>query len=149
MARAGLLEGHCASVHWCYAAAFAVAFPDIAASDDVIARDRRRVTVSGAAAAFDLALLMIEESLGGDVATEVACWFQHPLVRGQGVRQRTPTIRRDSTGDMLDDDDILRLVRNSDSLEAGGKALIDGANEAGGRDNISVILARATGAVLV
>jgi transcriptional regulator GlxA family with amidase domain len=27
------------------------------------------------------------------VATEVACWFQHPLMRGEGVRQSIPTYR--------------------------------------------------------
>lgn len=101
LARAGLLDGHLVSVHWCYAAAFGAAFPDLKATDEVIVMDRRRVTASGAAAAFDLSLHMIEQSLGADVATEVACWFQHPLVRGQGVTQRVPTVNSDSTADML------------------------------------------------
>jgi len=76
LARAGLLEGAQASVHWCYASAFEAEFPLLDATDDVIALDGRRVTASGAAAAFDLALHMIEAQLGADVATEVACWFQ-------------------------------------------------------------------------
>ncbi len=101
LARAGLLTGHSVSVHWCYATAFETEFPDLAATDEVIAIDGRRATVSGAAAAFDLALHMIETDLGPDVATEVACWFQHPLVRGQGVSQRVPTFKSTSTDDML------------------------------------------------
>lgn len=101
LAKAGLLDGYACSVHWCYEAAFGEEFPDLATRDSVIVIDRTRFTASGAAAAFDLMLGFIEQRLGASTATEVACWFQHPLVRGQGVRQRTPTIRQDSTGDML------------------------------------------------
>lgn len=101
LARAGLLDGHTASLHWCYEGAFRNEFPDLTATDDVIAIDRRRVTASGAAAAFDLSLRMIEETLGPDIATEVACWFQHPLVRGEGVMQRKPSLNRQTTLDML------------------------------------------------
>lgn len=101
LARSGLLEGHTASVHWCYAAAFEEEFPDFVPSTDVITLDGRRVTASGAASAFDLSLHLIEDALGANVATEVACWFQHPLVRGQGVSQRKPTFASESTSDML------------------------------------------------
>ena len=90
LVRAGVMEGHRCSVHWCYEAAFRAEFPQIRAVDDVIVTDRRRYTVSGAAAAFDLALRLIEERLGDEIANEVACWFQHPLMRGEGVRQRVP-----------------------------------------------------------
>lgn len=108
LARAGLLDGHTASVHWCYEAAFAEEFPDFLTSTDVITIDKRRLTASGAAAAFDLSLHLIEQALGSDVATEVACWFQHPLVRGQGVSQRKPTFAAESTSDMLP-----RVVRDA------------------------------------
>lgn len=101
LARAGLLNTHTTSVHWCYAAAFEAEFPDLEKTDEVIAIDGQRLTASGAAAAFDLALHMIESSLGPEVATEVACWFQHPLVRGQGVTQKVPTANSISTDDML------------------------------------------------
>ncbi len=103
LARSGLLDGHAVSVHWCYEAAFAQEFPDLPMRDDVIVFDHPRYTVSGAAAAFDLMLSFIEDRLGADVATEVACWFQHPVVRGRGVRQKTPTFRRESTADLLPD----------------------------------------------
>jgi transcriptional regulator GlxA family with amidase domain len=101
LARAGLLDGHTTSVHWCYETAFAAEFPRLAATEDVIMIDRKRITVSGAAAAFDLSLHLIQDALGADVATEVACWFQHPLMRGQGVTQRKPTLAAESTHDML------------------------------------------------
>lgn len=101
LARSGLLAGHECSVHWCYEAAFAAEFPDHKMTGEVINIDRQCYTASGAAAVFDLMLHLIEEMLGDDITTEVACWFQHPLVRGQGVRQKIPTIRRKSTSDML------------------------------------------------
>lgn len=101
LARSGLLQGRPISVHWCYEAAFAQEFPDLEMSGDVIVFDHPRYTVAGAAASFDLMLSFIEGRLGADIATEVACWFQHPVVRGRGVRQKTPTFHRDSTADML------------------------------------------------
>ncbi len=103
LARSGLLDGHECSVHWCYEAAFAAEFPHLIKSDDVIVIDGEFFTASGAAAAFDLMLHSIEERLGDKITTEVACWFQHPLVRGRGVRQKIPTFRRETTADMLPD----------------------------------------------
>lgn len=101
LARSGLLHGFTASVHWCYKAAFRAEFPEIEPSDDVIVLDRGRHTASGAAAAFDLMLHLIGERLGADVATEVACWFQHPIIRSTGVQQRVPTLHADSTVDCV------------------------------------------------
>lgn len=101
LARTGLLDGHACSVHWCYEAAFAAEFPDLRMTGEVINIDRDRYTVSGAAAAFDLMLHLIEGRLGQNVATEVACWFQHPQMRGQGVRQKVPAVQGAVTADML------------------------------------------------
>ena len=101
LARSGLLEGHVCSVHWCYKAAFQAEFPSLETVDDVIVLDRRRFTASGAAAMFDLSLKLIEQTLGDAVMTEVACWFQHPLVRAEGVRQKIPAFKTDSTADSL------------------------------------------------
>lgn len=101
LVRAGLMDGYDCSVHWCYKAAFTAEFSHLNAKDDVIVRDRSRLTASGAAAAFDMMLLLIEERLGASVMTEVACWFQHPLVRGDGVRQRMPVGQTAGADDML------------------------------------------------
>jgi transcriptional regulator GlxA family with amidase domain len=101
LARSGLLDGHVTSVHWCYEAAFLGEFPQIEATENVMVLGGSRLTASGAAAAFDLSLHLIEQTLNGDIATEVACWFQHPLVRGQGVTQRKPTFAAEITNDML------------------------------------------------
>ena len=97
LVRSGVMDGQIVSVHWCYDVAFRSEFPEVAASNQVIETSTRRCTASGAAAAFDLALQLIVDSLGPNVATEVACWFQHPLMRGEGVRQSVPTYRQSST----------------------------------------------------
>lgn len=101
MARAKLLSGFTASVHWCYRTAFEIEFPDIDVVDDVIFVDGARLTISGAAAGFDMMLRLIEAQLDSAIMTEVACWFQHPFVRGEGVVQRVPTPQGSTTSDML------------------------------------------------
>ena len=101
LARAGVMEGHNCSVHWCYEAAFKAEFPRIAAHETVIIRDRRRITAAGAGAVFDLMLRLIEDRLGRDTMTEVACWFQHPFVRDEDARQKVPVRRAGGTSDAL------------------------------------------------
>ncbi|EPX83774.1 transcriptional regulator, AraC family with amidase-like domain protein [Rubellimicrobium thermophilum DSM 16684] len=101
LARAGLMEGRGCSVHWCYEAAFRAEFPDVRASEQVIVKDGRRITASGAGAVFDLMLRLVEERLGRECMTEVACWFQHPCLHGEDARQRVPVARSASTDDAL------------------------------------------------
>ncbi len=48
----------------------------------------------------------------------------------------------DGLSDMLDDATIAQVLLAYDTLPAAAQALIDAANEAGGKDNISVVLAR-------
>jgi transcriptional regulator GlxA family with amidase domain len=101
LARAGLMEGHRCSVHWCYDAAFKAEFPKVVASEAAFLRERRRITVSGAGAVFDLMLKLIEERLGRLCMTEVACWFQHPFVRDENARQKVPVAKGSGTNDAL------------------------------------------------
>ena len=101
LARAGLLEGRQCSVHWCYEAAFKADFPAVDARDVAILRDGRRITASGSGAVFDLMLRLIEERLGRDCMTEVACWFQHPFVRDADASQKVPVARSGGTIDAL------------------------------------------------
>ncbi len=51
----------------------------------------------------------------------------------------------DGLSDMLDDAMIARLLQTHDALPSTGQALIDAANDAGGKDNISLILVRVVG----
>jgi len=51
----------------------------------------------------------------------------------------------DGLSDMLDDAMMARLLQMNDSLPAAGQALIAAANDAGGKDNIALILVRVAG----
>lgn len=51
----------------------------------------------------------------------------------------------DGLSDMLDDEAIAQLLDTNHSLQDIGDALVDAANEAGGKDNIAVILVRVRG----
>jgi transcriptional regulator GlxA family with amidase domain len=101
LARSGLMEGKPCSVHWCYEAAFKADFPLVVAREAAILREGRRITASGAGAVFDLMLRLIEERLGRDCMTEVACWFQHPFVRDADASQKVPVARSGGTTDTL------------------------------------------------
>ena len=51
----------------------------------------------------------------------------------------------DGLSDMLDDDALCQLLLSHPSLSEAAQALIDAANEMGGKDNIAIVLARAEG----
>lgn len=103
LTRSGVMQGYRCSVHWCYQAAYEAEFSETVSVESVITIDRKRYTVSGASGVFDLMLKFIDDALGSEIMTEVACWFQHPLVRGEGVSQKIPTLKSASTADMLPD----------------------------------------------
>ena len=101
LVRSGVMGTHKCSVHWCYEAAFKAEFPGVEASRSAIVRGGRRTTASGAGAVFDLMLRLVEDTLGRDTMTEVACWFQHPFVRDEGASQKVPVQRVGGTDDLL------------------------------------------------
>jgi len=51
----------------------------------------------------------------------------------------------DGLSDMLDDATIAQLIATHERLDAAGQALIEAANDAGGKDNISLVLVQASG----
>jgi protein phosphatase len=51
----------------------------------------------------------------------------------------------DGLSDMIDDAGIAQLLLGHELLDSCSHALIDAANDAGGKDNISVVLVRASG----
>jgi len=101
LAATGLTGTHPVSLHWCYERAFRTTFPDIPTRDSLICDAGPFVTASGASAVFDLMLDLIETRVGGDVMTEVACWFQHPVVRGSAITQKIPAYSTAKSADLL------------------------------------------------
>ncbi len=75
MARAGLLAGHFATVHWEDLEDFAARHPDVDVLPDRFVIDRARATIGGAAAAADFALALIAARQGRPLARQVATSF--------------------------------------------------------------------------
>ncbi|WP_299138365.1 GlxA family transcriptional regulator [uncultured Tateyamaria sp.] len=75
LARAGLLDGRRATIHWDELTAFAEAFPDIDVQRERFVLDGPRITCSGAMAAFDLVTHLIGMAHGPLLATDVAHLF--------------------------------------------------------------------------
>ena len=75
LARAGLLDGHRATVHWEDLEDLAAAHPHIDVVPDRFVIDRNRVTISGAAPAADFMLHLIRARHGAALARQVALSF--------------------------------------------------------------------------
>ena len=73
LAQAGLLDGRRATTHWRSCAALARAVParDVE-PDRIYVRDGRIATSAGITAGMDLALALLEDDLGGELARDVA-----------------------------------------------------------------------------
>jgi transcriptional regulator GlxA family with amidase domain len=73
---AGLLDGRRAVTHWAYCDALAAAFPEAEVeSDPIYVRDGEIVTSAGVTAGIDLALALVEEDEGPELALEIARWL--------------------------------------------------------------------------
>jgi transcriptional regulator GlxA family with amidase domain len=75
LARAGLLDGHKATVHWEDLEDFAAAHPAVEVLPDRYAISGNRITVGGAIPAADFMLHLIRSRLGAAVAVQVAGSF--------------------------------------------------------------------------
>ena len=73
LAEAGLLDGRSATTHWSRAAELARRYPRVRVEEDRIwVRDGNVYSSAGVSAGMDLALALIEEDLGAEVAVAVA-----------------------------------------------------------------------------
>jgi len=73
LAEAGLLDGRRATTHWSWCDALAARYPAVTVEPDPIyVRDGDVYTSAGVTAGMDLALAMVEDDLGRDIALTVA-----------------------------------------------------------------------------
>lgn len=106
LAAAGLLEGRRATTHWQWCDTLARMYPDVEVeSDAIFVVDGPVYTSAGVTAGMDLALALVEEDLGADVAREVAQQLVVFLRRPGGQSQfsaqiAAPPAERDSLRDV-------------------------------------------------
>jgi transcriptional regulator GlxA family with amidase domain len=73
LAAAGLLDGRRATTHWRVCDLLASTFPAVTVEPDpIIVRDGNVATSAGVTAGMDLALALVEEDLGGELALRIA-----------------------------------------------------------------------------
>ncbi len=94
LARARLLDGRRATVHWESLAAFREAFPDVNVKGYLFEIDRNRHTCSGGTSAIDLMLHMIADQHGDLLAVRISEQFIHQRIRGVGEVQRMEPVLR-------------------------------------------------------
>ncbi len=89
LARAGLLEGHRATIHWEHLPALRAEFPMLSLEQGLYVIDRRRMTCAGGTAGMDLAIELIERAHGHALAAQVSEWFIRTESRRADRSQRT------------------------------------------------------------
>ncbi|QUH04820.1 GlxA family transcriptional regulator [Saccharopolyspora erythraea] len=88
LAEAGLLRGRSATTHWAYCAELARTYEDVTVlPDSIYVRDAPMLTAAGVTAGIDLALAMVEDDHGAEVARTVAKWLVVFLQRPGGQSQ--------------------------------------------------------------
>ncbi|MGC3871686.1 GlxA family transcriptional regulator [Halomonas sp. GXIMD04776] len=90
LARAGLLDGFEASVHWECLAAMQEAFPRIALTTRLFSIDRDRFTASGGTAPLDMMLTLIGRDHGRDLSAAISEMFIYERMRNEQDQQRMP-----------------------------------------------------------
>jgi transcriptional regulator GlxA family with amidase domain len=121
-AEAGLLDGHRVTTHWAFAGRLAREFPAVEVDPDpIFVRSSDTVwTAAGVTAGIDLALSLIEDDHGTEVAQTVARWLVLYLRRPGGQTQFAapvwmPRAKRTS----------IREVQEAIEAEPGGPHSID------------------------
>ena len=105
LAKAGLLDGHSATIHWDEYTHFLEAFPEVNAVEDRFVIDDDVATCGGASTTFELTLELIRREHSPMFALEIAALFMHgdkldmydPLQRWSAdalVRSATALMRR-------------------------------------------------------
>ena len=88
MAKAGLLDGKKATIHWENADSFAEEFEDVKLTKSVFVIDGTRMTTAGGTSSIDLVLKLIADDFGEDLANAVADQQIYTSIRTDQDTQR-------------------------------------------------------------
>ncbi len=94
LARAGLLRGCRATIHWPYTSLLAEDFPDTVVSSNLFEIDRHRLTCAGGNASVDMILNWLGARHGEDLVNELLDHFGLERLRGPTDHQRVPLSAR-------------------------------------------------------
>lgn len=94
LAQTGLLDGRKITTHWAASAAFSTTFPHIKVDSDALyVTDGPVRTAAGVTSGMDLAIRLVEEDLGREVAQDIACnlvmFFRRPVHQGHFIQHRS------------------------------------------------------------
>jgi transcriptional regulator GlxA family with amidase domain len=102
LAAAGLLHGRRATTHWAHAARLAREFPSVQVeADRIYVRDGPFWSSAGGAAGIDLALALIEDDYGSEIARTIARYFVVPFRRRGGQSQYSEMLELDPQSDRI------------------------------------------------
>ncbi|MDE0208846.1 MAG: GlxA family transcriptional regulator [Boseongicola sp.] len=87
LAKAGLLGGYRATIHWEYLDSFREEFPDIDVSNCLFEIDRKRMTCAGGSAVVDLGLHLVHQHFGLPIAMAVSDQFILDSIRQSTLPQ--------------------------------------------------------------
>jgi AraC family carnitine catabolism transcriptional activator len=90
LARAKLLTGYRAAIHWHCSSAFKEQYPDVELCDQLVVFDRNRMTCAGGAACLDMMLRDIEKHHGKNLAQEVSEQLIYSNPRNIELPQKNP-----------------------------------------------------------
>ncbi len=98
LAEAGLLDGRRATTHWSSCARLASLYPEIEVeSDPIFVRDGKYWSSAGVCAGMDLALALVEQDHGRELALTVARWLVLFLKRPGGQSQFSAELSAQAT----------------------------------------------------
>jgi transcriptional regulator GlxA family with amidase domain len=123
LAEAGLLEGRKATTHWQMTRSMAERYPNVQVDPDLIwVKDGNVYTSAGTSAGIDLALALVSEDLGDDVALDIAKNLLLFLRRPGGQTQFSVTTRsQDAPGTNLGE--LCKWIRGNLNSELSVEAL--------------------------
>jgi transcriptional regulator GlxA family with amidase domain len=102
LADAGLLDGHRATTHWAHAASFRARFPAVRLEEDrIFVVDGKMWTSGGMTAGVDLALAMVEEDMGTEVAASIAALLVLYHRRAGGQHQYSALLKLQPKSDRI------------------------------------------------
>jgi transcriptional regulator GlxA family with amidase domain len=94
LAGAGLLDGRTATTHWAFSGELARRHPKVRVEPDrIFVRDGRVITSAGVTAGLDLALALVEEDHGSELARTVARWMVMFMQRPGGQSQYSERLK--------------------------------------------------------